>query len=362
MKQTLYILLIFTLMVASAVGAYKYAGPYIDFDPPQSLNLLRSGGLFISINGGDSWVKADVKGGSFNDLLVNDLEYYIKEDSLIIFLAGLNGVYQSVDNGLTWSRVFSDNIKREVFDIAVDDSQMPGVLYIATENKEGRGVILRSADGGVTFDTIFSLSTRGEKIIGVATDIIQRKNIFGLTNKGSFLQSLDSGKSWSKIEISNTKFNRLVVDPRDSSIIYAVTNEAGFFRSIDRGASWKNLRSSLRSFSGSQKMYDLSVSPLLSSTFYIATDFGILRSRDRGSTFSEVPFLIPTRSIAITAIEADAHSLSSVYAGVKNQVYKTTDAAATWQVSVIDTSGTVNYISVNITNSDIIYAGIEDGF
>jgi len=362
MKQTLYILLIFTLMVASAVGAYKFAGPYIDFEPPQGLNLLRSGGLFISINGGDSWVKADVKGGSFNDLLVHDLEYYTKAESLIILLAGLNGVYQSVDNGLTWKRVFSDNIKREVFDIAVDDSQMPAVLYIATENKAGRGVILRSIDGGVTFDAIFSLSTRGEKIIGVAIDSTQRKNIFGLTNKGSFLQSLDSGKSWSKIEISSTGFNKLIVDPRDSRIIYAVTNDAGFFRSIDRGASWKNLRSSLQSFSGGQKIYGLSISSVLSSTFYMATDFGILRSQDRGSTFSEVPFLIPTRSIAITAIETNPHSLSSVYAGAKNQVYKTTDAASTWHVSVIDTTDTVNYISVNPLNSDIIYAGIGGGF
>ena len=143
---------------------------------------------------------------------------------------------------------------------------------------------------------------------------------------------------------------------------YAVTNDAGFFRSIDKGASWKNLRSSLQSFSGGQKIYDLSVSSVLSSTLYIATDFGILRSQDRGSTFSEVPFLIPTRSIAITAIDTDSRSISGVYVGVKNQIYKTTDTASTWHVSAIDTTDTVNYISINPTNSDIIYAGIEAGF
>lgn len=359
MKQTLVVLFIFTLMVGSLTAIYKLVNPYVDFASVENLTILRSGGLFISINGGESWVKPDVKGGKLSNLFVYDFEYYNQDNSLQILLGALNGVYHSGDNGLSWERVYSKYIRRRVFDIAIDTTQLPVVLYIATENNEGRGVIMKSVDGGVTFNPIFTLTTRGEQIIGLALNSVSRSTIFGLTSRGSFLKSIDAGKSWSKIEISVLRFNKLFVDSKDSRVMYATTLGAGFFRSIDGGSSWENLRTALAPFPGSQVINDFDVSEVLNSTIYLGSNFGILRSQDRGVTFQEVPFLIPTGTVPITAVEADSHRLSTVYAGVKNQIYKSVDGASTWQVSAINTSGTVNFISVNPSNADIIYAGID---
>ena len=361
MKQILAVIFIFSFATGIITVGFKTVAPQlgISFSPYTSL-APRNGALMISTDGGVTWNNTIIKSGS-SSFVTYDIEYYLEGDQLIMLAGTSNGMLGSTDNGVTWSHVASETIQGAVYDIAINSSPRRATIVVAGQNSNGYGAIFRSGNGGETFQQTYTTPTSGTRVVGAIFDAGNSSRVVALTDEGSLITSLDSGFSWGTTLIGEGSggFRQLVRYPHEPNTLFALS-ASGLYKSANRGTSWRLLDNELSQYPGATTINAITVSPVAES-MYLGTNYGILRSTNRGDSFQEVPFLVPANTIPTTAFATDPSSDSRAYAGVRQQIYETTDGGRSWQVATVEgASYTMTFLSVNPTNTQIVYAGFSN--
>ncbi|MEX0916511.1 MAG: hypothetical protein WDZ44_00155 [Candidatus Spechtbacterales bacterium] len=361
MKQILAIILLFSFATGIITVGFKAVAPQlgISFGPYASI-APKNGSLMISTDGGVTWNKTETIAGS-NSFVTYDIEYYLEGDQLVILAATSAGMLGSTDNGVTWSPLASNTIQGTVYDIAINSSPRRATIIVAGQNSSGYGAIFRSGNGGETFQQTYTTPSSGERVVGAIFDAGNSSRVVALTDNGSLITSLDSGFSWGTTLVGEGTggFRELVRYPHEPNTLFAVSS-SGLFKSSNRGTTWRSLQNELSQYPGATNINAIAVSPVAES-MYLGTDYGILRSTNRGDSFQEIPFLVPASTIPTTAFATDPSSDSRAYAGVYQQMYETTDGGRSWQVAAVEgASYTMTFLSVNPTNTQILYAGFSN--
>ena len=247
----------------------------------------------------------------------------------------------------------------------------PGIIYAGACN----GGIFKTTDGGSTWDPIFddysylaigdiTLDPADEDIVYVGTG---DKNFGG----GSFLgngvyKSTDAGSTWTHLGLDNVGIvTKVQVDPTDSDRIFVSTlgntfektTDRGLYRTEDGGTTWTNVLF----LSDTSGVVDFVLNPVDPDIIY-ATGFnrinlpfkslvtgpeaGIYKSTDGGDTWTELTTGLPSTDEARIGLEimpSDPNTLLALYVDgadldVKD-VYKTTDAGASWTGLDVHTGG-----------------------
>src|SRR5262249_26726449 len=253
--------------------------------------------------------------------------------------ATANGVFKSVDAGVTWNE--ADNglgtpADHFAFSIALDPAK-PGTLYAPTahglfKTTDGaaswialpigannvtvdvstpdsvyavNGRVFRSTDGGMTWTSSgagLPGAVLGGDVAIVAVDPSSPGTIYAGMSRAGIFKSTDGGSSWRGV---NAGFDAgavraLAMDPADPAILYAGVEILGLFRSTDHGRSWEPVvAADLPEFSTVEA---IAVDPHDSRTILISTIFGpggAYRTTDGGVTW--VPVAVPgTRAFAFS--------------------------------------------------------------
>ncbi|WP_289054613.1 T9SS type A sorting domain-containing protein [Carboxylicivirga marina] len=118
-------------------------------------------------------------------------------------------------------------------------------------------------------------------------------NLDAIMGNGIF-KSTDHGATWSLLSSteSNGAFrfvNRLVVDPDDENIVYAATNW-GIYKTADGGSSWNKVFQELyNNESSARRVQDLKMSPDNSSILIAGVnDYGVIQSFNKGKSWKLV--------------------------------------------------------------------------
>ncbi|MGV1682430.1 WD40/YVTN/BNR-like repeat-containing protein [Sphingopyxis sp. NJF-3] len=208
-----------------------------------------------------------------------------------LFASGEHGIWQTAvaSDRLDPEAVVVEQIEGQVHEegmlsiatMAVHPKD-PATIYALSWRQRHVGKVRRTTDGGRTWENIGTLLVAGRDARDDASDFgkgppgmlpeqnsltidpVLPENMYVLVTKNAFteiyrsnirtpsvggygfMRSRDGGRSW---EISNAglhdgaSLRRLVLDPRDPSILYAAANDAngGLFRSTDRGSNWERM-------------------------------------------------------------------------------------------------------------------------
>ena len=357
MKNSLYVLIFFTVLVAAITLVYKSVSPYL---PEDTLaGLLRDGGVYSSHDGGVSWGQdAQFSAGEQKDFVranVFTLAFH-PGDAQILYAATSAGLFMRSET--EQGRWLGLVVGRPVFAIDIDPKDRQTV-FIATENELGQGEIARSQGEVFDFLQVFTTPTTTERVIDVAVDFFDTNTVLALTSRGAFLRSDDGGDSWRiahRFEGGNAK--KLLIDPGDSRVLYVVTNE-GLFSSIDKGDTWREKTRALASFSGGNVIHDMAVAANNSLLLYLATDYGILRSQNGAATFSGVEFLFPFGTEPITAVALFPQDSRKVWVAVGPQIYQSTDGGESWQVRSLSTTRAIGVIAPDPFLQTTIFVGVN---
>ncbi len=162
-------------------------------------------------------------------------------------------VYKSVDDGLSWTKVFDCNGCR----FTAVDPYRPGLVYAAGENG-----VWRSSDGGLTWVDVSLPDMKSppgkrfwdwgyEGVFDVATDPTRPGVAYVVVyGKGKGLyRSADSGDSWVRL-LADDFLRKVAVVPSDSMVVYATSSNAfeaggydprshGVWLSTDGGRTWQ---------------------------------------------------------------------------------------------------------------------------
>ena len=212
---------------------------------------LAGGSLERSADGGRSWavVRSGVPGGPGAQAL--DLQVS-PADPLIVWTAGLSGVFRSGDGGLTWTEADSrsDGSGRAIGSVLALDPRHPEAAYLAGYRNGG---LYRTGDGGASWQQAIQYP-----VSGVAVDPSDGAILYAVSRTAGVQRSADHGLSWSAgtqlgryagVGEETASAGRLLVIDGSSGGLF-VAYDGGVAHSADRGRSWQDLSSGLQAASG----------------------------------------------------------------------------------------------------------------
>ena len=282
---------------------------------------MGANGLYVSLNDGETWTTA----GNGIPASLSVMKMAVSGTKVI---ASTPYLYQTTDDGLSWSMIDSSRIY--IMSLLAQDSFVFAGAY---------GGILRSSDYGTTWSQVYSTSVAPVWAIAKSGDRV-------FAGVGNWLiSSIDGGATWNgdSSALNCTIIRSIVTSPAESGSNYVFAGtDSGVYRSSDNGASWT---SKTPGFNSQLILTLLFYKDQESGNFVLlaGTGAGIYSSTDYGNTWFATG--IPPGTWYLTAIGSNlfAGSTSMPYvtlgagSGVTNgrdnrcEVYRSSDFGLSWR-------------------------------
>ena len=382
----------------------KYCpGIYKSTDGGESWKLLEEvtgdpseGGVYIneyndseiySVFGRETFVSKDA--GISSDVFLDTKEHPIIPDVGVeiitfgeseseVFMAGLQGVYRTYDNGKTWIESNTGFVGSEVVDLV---TSLDGTMYATTYNLG----IFKSTDGGKNW-VFASFGIKNWYGMQLATHPEDADTLFTTTNGGVY-KSTNAGKSWELIGGSdlcddedaggNCHYHGIVVEKEAPFKVLVgsggdqyAKEGVGLTGSEDNGESWRN---SDDGFVRDVHVSKLIIDPNNSNVFYATTQgeteytdkvgdgAGVFKSTDRGNNWTQINNGL--NSLETNVLAVDPNDSDVLYLGTDDDgIYKSINGGENWEKLIPSASFGVGDIVVDPQNSNNVYMGTVDYF
>ncbi len=312
------------------------------------------GKVYKTTDGGSTWRQVSVdlpeSGVMIQELYINP------ENPDEVYAHSYNGrfvsdvtsrLYKSVDGGISWTELGVDDLSGNIFDFDVDESDFDTV-YASTRGENNTGTMLKSTDGGKTWDVI------SENVWGAVHLKTDDPRVIRVIGASYYHVSEDAGATWETSAIDGAMFypghsynnpgdTRKCDDMSNPDVIFW-KNVAWAWMSKDGGKTveplWTDESSDEDSFFKGRGIQntnckDISISPVNSDIVYAAfLDMGLWRSLDGGETWqscnsSDVttwPVMKSDTTMTVggmsDAVAADPERENVVWAGRRYGLYK----------------------------------------
>lgn len=210
----------------------------INQENPDHVIASACSGIYESLNGGEKWKK--IQGIPSQSRRTRDIVQHPSRPG-VIFAGTTEGFWMSTNGGRSWRMTLP---KDTVINSIAVHPEEPNRIFVGTDNS---GVLV-SHDGGSTFkQTNGNFSSRFT--YSITPDVEQQGRLYAVTintagGGGFVFTSDDFGSTWSPsvkgIDTGRTIPYAIVQDKTDPQLVYLATN-FGLYQSNDRGASWKKL-------------------------------------------------------------------------------------------------------------------------
>ena len=378
-------------------------GIYKSTDGGESWKLLEEvtgdpseGGVYIneyndseiySVFGRETFVSKD--GGISSDVFLDTKKHPIIPDVGVeiitfgeseseVFMAGLQGVYRTYDNGKTWIETNTGFVGSEVVDLV---TSLDGTMYATTYNLG----IFKSTDGGKNW-VFASFGIKNWYGMQLATHPEDADTLFTTTNGGVY-KSTNAGESWKLIGDSdlcddedaggNCHYHGIVVEKEAPFKVLVgsggdqyAKEGVGLTGSEVNGESWRN---SDDGFVRDVHVSKLVIDPNKNNVFYATTQgeteytdkvgdgAGVFKSTDRGNNWTQINNGL--NSLETNVLAVDPNDSDVLYLGTDDDgIYKSINGGKNWEKLIPSASFGVGDIVVDPQNSNNVYMGTVDYF
>lgn len=312
--------------------------------------------------GPNTWTTSGPSGGTIWDIAIDP------SVPSTLYAATEGSLYKSTDSGATWNHLAGGPNGDIVSGVEIASSS---TIYVSTYYSG----VWKTVNGGTTWNQVNNgYPTRGfQQYPEAATSLSIDPNSPSTLYVGGYsfgvFKTTDGGATWNdagSYDLPYAAVMGLAVDPRNSQIVYAALFKNtswsdGVYRSTDGGGTWTAVNTGLTSSSG-YLMWDVEIDATTNpSTIYVASsNNGVARSTN-GTSWTKINTNYDGGSIPfLTAysIKVDPGTPSTLYAGVRTRLLKSTDGGATWYSSMTGLSGThFGAVAIDPTNGSKLYAG-----
>jgi photosystem II stability/assembly factor-like uncharacterized protein len=294
----------------------------VDPKDPEIVLSSACSGAYRSTSAGTSWTRMATPHGAFRTYFV------ALSPSNTIFAGTTLGLFRSIDEGKTWTKVTSDPIKSVAFD-------GPRMLLASL-----RGGVLISANGGETVHAVNQgFSNRSLAALTSAGNVLYATTVYE-PGEGGLFKSFDFGSSWTRIATGTGPENilRLAAKPDNPNVVFAASQDA-LFGSKDGGKTW--LREPSPPGKGASGLIVSEDGSLLAGT-----SLGLFR-KTGAAPWTPIKFggrrvqLMESSGHGKIAIVADGHAFLSENSGHSWSVCGEAPPGTEWYGLTIDTSAAV---------------------
>lgn len=340
----------------------------------KKISINEHQGVFKSIDGGKTWEhKIAVEcNNTIDNVKISSMAIDPNDNDTLYLGTVSNGLYKSENGANRWRKITDRNnvlsATAKINSIAVEKGNSD-VVYVAALN-DGRGMLLKSEDGGESWIKSHIVSEQGRPVNIVKIDPIFRNIVYIGTEEiqGGFLRSENRGKDWVTLHWFNTGVKNILIDFKNNDGIVLRT-ASNIFKSVNKGVNWESL--SNRIVTSSRVPVDFSTvsamtmdnhNPLI---IYINFLNLILKTEDGGETWKRLNTITPSRTAVGTIPQIKQIGIidNMIYYGAGNVLYKSNNRGVSWSSYNIITDrrviikGDVRYTVSDYMDQEVIYVG-----
>jgi photosystem II stability/assembly factor-like uncharacterized protein len=271
-------------------------------------------GLFVSYNDGQSWTRL-----TSGDVTVNAIQVDHRNNRRILIGTEYQGVLLSEDSGRSWTETNGGFIRKQISwilpDLAKSGNFIAGVLSgsggLGYYNDRARTWTLSQIEPGMRILSFLVLPNNRGKLAG--------------TSKGLYLQDARTDR-WKKLEgsIAKRTIYSLSLDDKNP-IIYAGTDQ-GIYRAPVETLNFRIPPG----YRFSPKAWCLVAPKTNPGIVYAGTSLGLLRSYDRGTTWSVISaYGLPERVVIENLVVSPLNN-EHLFAGTSVGLYESRNGGVHW--------------------------------
>jgi photosystem II stability/assembly factor-like uncharacterized protein len=316
------------------------------------------GGVFKSTTAGQEWAQAVVVPtsagiGTLATTDVLNMEMDPQDKSFIYLGTRQNGMLYSEDGGASWRQPRASALKEGlIYRVEVSPTDAC-TAYVA------KGPRLFSTDDCMrTFDSETYVDSRpGVSVVQVAADWYDEGIIWiGLSN-GDVLRSQDGGRTWRTVFKASDEISKIILHNKDSRNVLISTFENGIYKTQNGGEDWDEIDGGLDDLKGADNVYDM-MQDKGSEVVIAATKYGLLRSRDFGTTWKPINLVTSPGQVIIRAIGMDTDDADTLYYAVGGTFYSSRDSGETWSTKRLPSARSPRAMLVDPNNPAVVYVGV----
>jgi photosystem II stability/assembly factor-like uncharacterized protein len=340
----------------------------IAVDPSDSRKVFAGGDqLWRTTDAGTTWTTVNTPGDGIS---VSSITFDPKHPQ-VVYAAGTRfgrvrpGIIKSSDGGSTWETLHAGLSRWAVLDSIVLDPLRPHTVYLAARGQldTTRHVagVLKSSDAGHTWTSAsVGLPRRGVRAIAAGVTAGDTVLLAG-TRSGPFL-SHDRGGRWfpENDGLRATVVRSLAVDPDDPSRVFAGLDAGGLYRSTDGTRSWERAG---RGIPRDTTVAGIDIAPSDPQTVYALANDVLYASLDGGRTWAKRSGPLLLGGSLRVLVVSPSHS-AVLYLGSGNtgrQILKSTDGGFHWATAIAGLPYPVGSLVIDPAMPWILHAGTAHG-
>jgi photosystem II stability/assembly factor-like uncharacterized protein len=313
-----------------------------------------SGGVFRSIDHGSTWLQKSSVASvgaprNFSGLNVTTMALD-PSDRKAIYAGTEGGLFYSYDGGDSWQGANSLG-GVNITSLAVSPSDKC-IIFAGTGNK-----VMRSDDCTRTWTNVYFDPRPATTVTSVKIDSFNSANVYAATSQGDLLKSGDSGASWSPIHRFDNEVRQVLMTAADSRVIYVMTGSAGIWKTTDAGTSWTDLTHGLGDFAGALDNMMAVEDVARGGSLIVASNYGLLRTKDGGATWTPIALLTPPGSTRIYSLAISPKNSNFIAYGTQSTLYRTVDGGSKWTTSRLPTARAATTLMIDPADEGILYMG-----
>lgn len=263
-----------------------------------------------------------------------------------------DGIFYTYDGGASW-QIMRSLGQKAIIDIAIDPKDKC-VIYAATV-----GRIFKTADCGRVWREIYSDNDKTQLIYSIVVDHFNPKILYMSNARGDVIKSDDAGETWRTMINFKNQVTKLVMDPKNSRLIFACTEGKGVQKTMDGGVSWEDLTPKLKDVKADRGFRDMIASPSQAGLYFLAVDYGLVKTANYGNDWTEIKLIIPERRSFIKSIAVNPTDPLKIYYDTTTTFYSTVDGGANWASTKLPSPRLGSTILVSTAKGNPIFLGVR---
>ncbi len=349
MRHT-FIAVIIVIIVSLILGAVfiivKMNG---GFKIASKVSNKRGETVLISKDAGENWEKAKISG----TYAVKEIFLSKKRPGFIYILTVRNGILVKEDGNEDFKELPSLLIKKNSLIYAISEDGKQNIYVSFYSDRRGR--VVKYNLGDKKEEEIFKTPLEGYGVFAVWPSQ-DGKIIRLIASDGGFYKSADYGYSWSVVKRFKEGLVQMAFDNANETA-WIVNSKGKILETKDKGVSFSDISEELKKFDKADEVEQI-VFDEKTGNLYLTSGYGLLRAL-YGRGWNPVELLLPPEALPIMSVAVDPKNSKIIYAGSKNQFYKTDDDGKSWRTIALPTSRVISRIAIDLIDPDIIYVGLK---
>jgi len=290
----------------------------------------------------------------------------------VLYASVCGQIYKSNSRGVSWAPV-SKGLPGAVISTLAIHPQNTKILYGGTD---GYGV-WKSTDGGLNWSALKSGLFDSSTVLALRFDPSSPETLY-CGHSGGAARSTDGGSSWTRLNLgpASGTVSDIAVHPQLPSTVYAGA-ETRIYLSTDKGTTWRvslNLLGSPATglLGGPDdpgnhgKWMRLAFDPDDPSTLWANTIMSLRKTTDGGNTWQRITLSAPA-GFYPTAISIARDPQRTIYLATQGGIWRSTDRGTSWLRLPLEESGFIDDVligadgAVFVSNSAGVHESLDKG-